>query len=267
MGDLSRRAGFHEHVLVHFCIGSAIMKKLLLLVLFLAVSRFLHAEAAARPSLSIATPCFPWNGEQTLCVPLDEVKPTRVFLVRHDGQVVCEGKRTGVSTQTATFDEFKAAVFSAAGCQVSHETRFFAVFAPDVKVKKLTGDLASARVRGEADAGVSCIGCDAFARVRGVDPNVSVFAPGESAPQFLHYPIPTYANGGRIVGPTVFVYGRVVQKMPGWCNTPPVLIESTGRRYVAYVTQGCEGGEQVFRAFGVNGPRALTALEDGRFGS
>jgi hypothetical protein len=235
-------------------------------VLFAALKSS-QAVASTQPRLSIAVPCFPYHGEQVLCVPLDATKPTKVFFVSVDGQEVCEGRRIGQIKQRAAFDDFRAAKFSVSGCRVKEQSQFFAVFAPDLKVVYAPGEGVPSQVRRDADASVSCNGCEDFARVNGVEPKVSAFALGDSAPLLLHYLIPSYASAGRMVGPTLLVYGKRVQRLPGWCNTAPVLIESAGLRFVAYISNGCENGEQVFRAFWIQGPNALTALEDGRFGT
>ena len=201
------------------------MRKLLLLAFMSLWVQLAWGAPPMKPHLSIAVPCFPWNGEQVLCVPLDDVRNTKVFFVRHDGKLVCEGRRVGLSKQESAFDTFKAAVFRAEGCQITDQSEYFAVFGPDIKARQIRSEVASESVQVKADQAVSCIGCEEFARVKGVKPNVTAFEAGSPAPQFLHYLIPTYAQDGRNVGPTVFVYNNIVKRLPGWCNTAPVLFE------------------------------------------
>jgi hypothetical protein len=60
--------------------------------------------------------------------------------------------------------------------------------------------------------------------------------------------------------------GSVI-RFPGWCNTRPLLFQLAQHRAIAYLETGCESGELAFRAFDLSGPRPLTALQDGRFGT
>jgi len=225
------------------------------------------AAADTIPHFSVGQPCYPRADDQTICVPKEQVREGGVFFLRTDGLASCVGKRIGVSMQRTAFDEFKAIAYRAEGCKVQENVSYFGVFGETPQpLAHAVPSITTAALAKAMDV-VSCMSCQEFAKVNNVVPVVAGFGTDPSLPIVLRFPIKSYAEGGREVGPLVLLSNGAVTRFPGWCNTRPLLLQFAHHRAIAYLENGCENGELTFRVFDLSEHLPLTVLEDGRYGT